>query len=126
NGQSRIYLGIHWSFDKVAGIKQGDAIANYVFDHILLPMHNAMPNGSNGNLMMSYLQTLVDCKLMQNKDGVHRQVVMMQTVMGPQTTTFKFTALAPPANLGLIRFSNHATSAPSAQIVDDLLVGFNV
>ncbi len=31
NGQSRIYLGIHWSFDKTAGITQGRQIANYVF-----------------------------------------------------------------------------------------------
>ncbi len=32
NGQSRIYLGIHWSFDKTAGIAQGRAIADAVFD----------------------------------------------------------------------------------------------
>ena len=32
NGQSRIYLGIHWSFDKTAGIAQGRAVANAVFD----------------------------------------------------------------------------------------------
>jgi hypothetical protein len=31
NGQSRIYLGIHWSFDKTAGIAQGRQIADYVF-----------------------------------------------------------------------------------------------
>jgi len=31
NGQSRIYLGIHWSFDKTQGIVQGNRIANYVF-----------------------------------------------------------------------------------------------
>ena len=31
NGQSRIYLGIHWSFDKTAGIAQGRSVANYVF-----------------------------------------------------------------------------------------------
>lgn len=31
NGQSRIYLGIHWKFDKVQGIAQGRRIANYVF-----------------------------------------------------------------------------------------------
>jgi hypothetical protein len=33
NGQSRIYLGIHWSFDKTEGIAQGRRVADYVFDH---------------------------------------------------------------------------------------------
>ena len=33
NGQSRIYLGIHWSFDKNQGIAQGEQVADYVFDH---------------------------------------------------------------------------------------------
>ena len=33
NGQSRIYLGIHWSFDKTEGIAQGNRIADYVFDN---------------------------------------------------------------------------------------------
>ena len=33
NGQSRIYLGIHWSFDKIQGISQGEQVADYVFDH---------------------------------------------------------------------------------------------
>ncbi|MFN7951276.1 MAG: chloroperoxidase [bacterium] len=37
NGQSRIYLGIHWRFDKSAGIAQGRAIADQVFATILLP-----------------------------------------------------------------------------------------
>ncbi len=95
NGQSRIYLGIHWSFDKVSGINQGDAIGNYVFDHLLLPMHGPMKPGNNSNLAMTYLQTVVDCTLMQFRDSVHRQVVMMQTIMTPQTTTFKFSSLAP-------------------------------
>ena len=40
NGQSRIYLGIHWAFDKTAGIKQGNAIANYAFDHYLEPLRS--------------------------------------------------------------------------------------
>jgi|SRR6266508_6403608 len=33
NGQSRIYLGIHWSFDKTEGIKQWNRVADYVFDN---------------------------------------------------------------------------------------------
>lgn len=33
NGQSRIYLGIHWNFDKTEGIAQGRRVGNYVFDH---------------------------------------------------------------------------------------------
>jgi hypothetical protein len=35
NGQSRIYLGIHWRFDKVQGIHQGRQIADYIFEHAL-------------------------------------------------------------------------------------------
>jgi hypothetical protein len=44
NGQSRIYLGIHWSFDKVQGIACGNHIADYNFAHMLQPvMHAAAP-----------------------------------------------------------------------------------
>jgi hypothetical protein len=38
NGQSRIYLGIHWSFDKTEGIAQGRRIADYVFESALRPL----------------------------------------------------------------------------------------
>ncbi len=37
NGQSRIYLGIHWSFDKTEGIAQGRRVADYVFTHAFTP-----------------------------------------------------------------------------------------
>ena len=39
NGQSRIYLGIHWAFDKREGIAQGRRVADHVFDHAFQPMH---------------------------------------------------------------------------------------
>jgi hypothetical protein len=32
NGQSRIYLGIHWAFDSTQGIVLGRHVADYVFD----------------------------------------------------------------------------------------------
>lgn len=31
NAQSRIYLGIHWDFDKTFGISTGEALADYIF-----------------------------------------------------------------------------------------------
>jgi hypothetical protein len=37
NGQSRIYLGIHWRFDKTEGIDQGRRVANFVFAHAFTP-----------------------------------------------------------------------------------------
>jgi hypothetical protein len=33
NGQSRIYLGIHWEFDKTEGIRQGRRVADYVMSN---------------------------------------------------------------------------------------------
>ncbi len=38
NGQSRIYLGIHWNFDKTQGIAQGRSVADYVFAHTFTPL----------------------------------------------------------------------------------------
>jgi len=38
NGQSRIYLGIHWSFDKTQAIAQGRRVGDYVFDHAFTPV----------------------------------------------------------------------------------------
>jgi hypothetical protein len=37
NGQSRIYLGIHWSFDKTEGIAQGRQVADFVYDSVFQP-----------------------------------------------------------------------------------------
>lgn len=39
NGISRIYLGIHWIFDKTEGIAQGRRIGDYVFDNAFRPVN---------------------------------------------------------------------------------------
>jgi hypothetical protein len=38
NGQSRIYLGIHWAYDKNQGIAQGRQVGDYVFKHAFQPL----------------------------------------------------------------------------------------
>ncbi len=38
NAQSRIYLGIHWSFDRDEGISHGNRVADYIFDHFAQPL----------------------------------------------------------------------------------------
>ena len=38
NAQSRIHLGIHWQFDAELGVRQGNQVADYVFDHALQPV----------------------------------------------------------------------------------------
>jgi hypothetical protein len=39
NGQSRIYLGIHWVFDKTEGIAQGRRVADSVFRNAFRPIY---------------------------------------------------------------------------------------
>jgi membrane-associated phospholipid phosphatase len=43
NGQSRIYLGIHFVFDKTAGIEQGNAVGDAVFDSVFQPRQDLGP-----------------------------------------------------------------------------------
>lgn len=44
NGQSRIYLGIHWSFDKTEAIVQGRRVADYVFANAFVPVPKGNPH----------------------------------------------------------------------------------
>jgi PAP2 superfamily len=39
NAKSRIFMGVHWQFDADAGIKQGNQVGDYVFDHAFRPRH---------------------------------------------------------------------------------------
>ena len=46
NGQSRIYLGIHWSFDKTSAIAQGRKVADFVYQNAFTGGHSGLVNVS--------------------------------------------------------------------------------
>jgi hypothetical protein len=47
NAMSRIYMGVHWSFDATAGVQQGSDIGDYVFANFLRPV-NGQGHGRGG------------------------------------------------------------------------------
>jgi len=127
NGQSRIYLGIHWSFDKTAGIAQGKQIANFVFRRIMEPLKHGMSSDQGGNVpLMAFVQDSVACTLMDAKDGVHRQVVMMTPVSTSHGTTYKFTAPNLVSSAVAFDSSNSSSAARTLQATDDLFADLNI
>src|SRR5262249_30590738 len=51
-GQSRIWAGIHWTFDVTAGNAQGAAVATYIFQNFLLPRTSPPGGGSAAAILV--------------------------------------------------------------------------
>jgi hypothetical protein len=54
NAQSRIYIGVHFDFDKEQGVIEGYHIADYDFNHELQPLHGSQ-NGIADNILNTVL-----------------------------------------------------------------------
>jgi hypothetical protein len=133
NAASRIYLGIHWDFDLTAGINSGNRIANFIFKQKFDPLNHAMPGGSS-NLIVPYVQTLVQMTLMDIADHSHRQTVMLKSTSTPQSTVYTasaFQSLFPtPGVRSKLSFNQVIYTAPkhtvqmltlNPQLIDSLL-----
>jgi hypothetical protein len=131
NAMSRIYLGIHWSFDATNGIAQGDKIGNFDFNHILQPIKHGMPAGSGDSTLAAYLQTMVTMQFMGQSDHVNRQVVMLSESNNGHATVYTATSLAPlfPMPGGPGSFKKHSqvvysvdqSVSPNTALIDHLL-----
>lgn len=105
NGQSRIYLGIHWKFDKDQGMAQGKKIADFVFGNYLKPQKAKV------NVLM-----LTQFRAVQGLNGT----IVLTTTNGKPVS---------PLLTTLPRLTTITTSASStkdsATLVTDLMNGLN-
>jgi hypothetical protein len=70
NAQSRIYLGIHWQFDAVEGIRSGDGIADYVYTHALTPLHGPPPVALHSMDPLAQIQLAVQLEVVAANGGL--------------------------------------------------------
>jgi hypothetical protein len=68
--QSRIYLGIHWQFDAVEGIRSGDGIGDYVFTHALWPLLGPRPTALTSMDPLAQIQLAVQLENIAAQGGL--------------------------------------------------------
>jgi len=84
NAQSRIYLGIHWAFDRDEGIKQGDAVANSVYETILKPRSDHHHDHDSHDNQLSAESTGVS-NLAASPSGGSKPVLVSSQAHSPAT-----------------------------------------
>ena len=68
NGQSRIYLGIHWAFDKTEGIAQGRQVADYVYDNAFAGKQSSLLNLSTRMRVLTGERVLISGFIITGND----------------------------------------------------------
>jgi hypothetical protein len=110
NGQSRIYLGIHWSFDKTGGITQGQQIADFVFDRTYLPQAAA-----TGNVTVA--PVLASSDLSKNEHQVHVQTTDPLTALSVQIFVRPTTGLRAAGQYNTMGSQLLQTNSTTAKII---------
>jgi len=81
NAQSRIYLGVHWSFDASEGVRVGNAIADHVFATSMKP-RAVQPPGGGGGIAIPKIRELLESVLKshQQVDAVLRALAKIENL----------------------------------------------
>jgi hypothetical protein len=107
NAQSRIYLGIHWIFDKQEGLLQGREVADYVFAHFLLPLGS--PGGPTGQPVSG------DGSPAANAAGSDVSTLQAQVLVGRLSTDVVPSPASSPRTEESVSHGLGASSMPFAQ-----------
>lgn len=83
NAASRIFLGIHWRFDAVAGVSAGNRIADYTFDHILRPRSGRAPTHVNTVNFESQIDAYLNGTYVKTPASVAGEIV--EAIIAPGT-----------------------------------------
>jgi hypothetical protein len=89
NGQSRIYLGIHWAFDKTQGISQGRKVADYVYENAFTGKQSCLVNVSTRMIVLTGERVLIGGFIIT---GSESKKIALRAI-GPSLTTFGLTGL---------------------------------
>jgi hypothetical protein len=82
NGQSRIYLGIHWAFDKTQGIAQGRKVAKYVYENAFTGKQSCLLNVSTRTRVLTGDRVLIGGFIIT---GTESKKVVLRAI-GPSLT----------------------------------------
>jgi hypothetical protein len=133
NGQSRIYLGIHFNFDKVQGIKQGTEIGDYVFARTGLRAMNddmAFINKVYQDMLHRRADpTGLASWQAQLNQGISRAQVAAAIMTSPEGLTSQVTDLytrllhRPPDPSGLTTFTTFLAQGGTLMQLEAILLG---
>lgn len=117
NAYSRIYLGIHFHFDATNGIHCGDQIADYVFQHNLLPLHGRPPRALPSMDAEAQIQLAINY---QSDQGANYQVGKALELIAAATAQFDGHPHSAPGGLGGISIGSAVTFSSSPTVTFDV------
>lgn len=82
NAASRVFLGVHWRFDVVAGMSAGNRIADYTFDHVMRPLNGRGPTHVASVNFTSQIDAYLNNTYTTSVESVASEIIQMIAAPG--------------------------------------------